>query len=842
MNFSNANEITIFDRRLAHWLSEYFRDFQREVNPNDILKCLRERKEDKVHVKIKKLSMVQKSFTDLLEYDIDDLNVDYGKIKLPMIESSLSSPILVTELEKLPKDYVPHYVVSSKSTFLLNKREKSIEDDLRLIQKSNIGHYVINKDFQNYFGETVEDLVIEEHIPYDIKPRKLKAKILAPNRATLGDFQPFDVIRKDNYLLVLWKVDKLLPGHSIDFSFEFTRRAIHYKIDNSESQPNIKVEYLDIKYADNSSCSVNIPKLEEYSENTQILTMFPFECKFNIESNLIENQIQYSGVKSYKWSPDGTERLVSEPFVLKGSYSHVVFHYSGLVSGISLNKYIFLNLYKEKAIISYKIEFPKRKLSEITLFEKIRNDLKVLETDPLKFRTKKETIDDNEYLKVTFSFDENEATLVITQSFTASLESHIALDYIQLGDDEKVSMNWSLVDINQNNLVLPKKLLELTKQSVSIKLESDAYRILSHKLVLDEQEKDIYIVEEEETESLQDALESGKIADIEPELESIINQEEVSILSSEMESINKNGHELVSYSTQEPITDYEQEIEIPTKLESNLDQELGQPVLEGLDSSQNLVSQSDNELYQGTMDTFEQSGQLEESIVEKPKEKRIIRFDKAKLLKKSHNLKLNFVLPDTIEIDFQPIKQQWEQLSEIFKQELNLTVQINIKYIDDNIYYEVTDVKKWFEEDFLFKGESYEFFIIIDLKKFDDASPLPINGIVGDNKFLAVPIFDLTPNTFKPEFLGIALLREFFTYISSLKYFDKEINVDEVHDGACIRVYGKPELGKKTGIQDRVQALIEARYTNVQTELCIICKEKLTDGFLLFLNQISSLN
>lgn len=160
MKFAEGFGIAIFDRRLVNWMADYFDEHGVEISSNSILNCLKKELDEKIDVKVKKLTIIDKTFTDILEYNPDDLLINFDQYFsdedwILGFKDALNEPMVSNiTYESNGKKFKDH-----NTTTIKNNYNGLIDVDISLDTKKEEVH---------------RNIIIEDLISPEFKPQKAK--------------------------------------------------------------------------------------------------------------------------------------------------------------------------------------------------------------------------------------------------------------------------------------------------------------------------------------------------------------------------------------------------------------------------------------------------------------------------------------------------------------------------------------------------------------------------------------------------------------------------------------------------------------------------------------------
>ncbi|OLS16767.1 MAG: hypothetical protein HeimC3_51870 [Candidatus Heimdallarchaeota archaeon LC_3] len=204
------------------------------------------------------------------------------------------------------------------------------------------------------------------------------------------------------------------------------------------------------------------------------------------------------------------------------------------------------------------------------------------------------------------------------------------------------------------------------------------------------------------------------------------------------------------------------------------------------------------------------------------------------------NFTFHMLIQKVLEPCVQDIKKEWEQLPQVFSEcigGMDLTIEVVTTFLNEDLINKISNIPTFITSSYPADENINTFFLLFDFKKISGPHPSLEHSIDG-NRFFAVPIWDLTEEmSNNSNTVNIALMREYFTFITSFSKHSGEFPTD--HAGECLRTYPEPVLPEDTRPMDRIKRLTEARYKNVPLKLCSTCVSSLCESFLNFLSQTS---
>ncbi len=353
MKFAEGFGIAIFDRRLVNWMADYFDEHGVEISSNSILNCLKKELDEKIDVKVKKLTIIDKTFTEILEYNPDDLLIDFNQYFdqedwVQGYKELLTNPI------------------SSTISYELNGSKKT-DQNITIIKNNYNGLIDVDIKLDSKKEEVLNNIIIVDLISPEFKPQKVIASLIAPDKTVMGVFQPLELFNDENGLSVTWKIDELKINHTIRIEYILKQR-IPFNLTLSTDEGDQKfLRYFDIESKENNKYEVNIPAFIENSKFTlsrisSLTALIPIELETQttiyLYPHYILKIIDLGTFQKVTFSEPFIESLTYDAVKLEGSILPVLTFYESFIPqiGAKLIKKIFRNNSYTNPIIMYNLE------------------------------------------------------------------------------------------------------------------------------------------------------------------------------------------------------------------------------------------------------------------------------------------------------------------------------------------------------------------------------------------------------------------------------------------------------------------------------------------------------
>ena len=363
MKFADGFGIAVFNQRLVSFMEEYFNEHGVEVEAKTIRKCLKKDVDEKIDVKVKKLTIVDKTFTDILEYNPEDLIVDFE-------DYYKDKNWVIGEKNQL---YYP--LVSNYSYNLANKK---IEDTNQItIENKYNGNLDVFLTLINDKKDILSNITINQVILPEFKPLSVNASLIAPDRTVLGVFQPLEIHQGENGLNIVWKIDELKINHRIEIEFVLLQRVpFKLKLQTNEGRKNY-VRYFDISSSEKNQFSIELPALmtgQNFIKTSieDITALFPIELETQtilyLYPHYILKIIDLGFFQRITFSELFIEALFYHQIKLEGNKHPDLTLYESFIPqiGAKLIKKIFRNHSYTNPIVMYNLETSSSHTFEIT--------------------------------------------------------------------------------------------------------------------------------------------------------------------------------------------------------------------------------------------------------------------------------------------------------------------------------------------------------------------------------------------------------------------------------------------------------------------------------------------
>ena len=308
--------------RLSNFIAEYLGKYLAPVKPDDVANCLGFKK-DRVHVKVKKMTTTD--FYDALDFDEDDLSIDFQQYY-----NELSNIIIIEQENELQvidhakyfKQICNNYQILLQSKYMLSGKEE-INKKLEILSETEQWNvFTFDYTIINENSSEIEEVELIVNIPPGLHLNDIRAKIYAPDNSELGVFQPTDIrVAESNNIQVCWQIENLKPMHSIIFSHNLSKRILHLisVLKNNKNIHIINCSDLKISDSDEHYRSISFPVLEELSQDETIndfVSILPSEIYFENESSIkneIESEFLSEEYRSITWSRKFIEQNAKQP-------------------------------------------------------------------------------------------------------------------------------------------------------------------------------------------------------------------------------------------------------------------------------------------------------------------------------------------------------------------------------------------------------------------------------------------------------------------------------------------------------------------------------------------------
>ena len=550
--FTEGFGIAAYDRRLANWLGEYFNENGLDIDVKVILKCLKKGTEDKIDVKVKKMNIVHENFTDILEYNPDDLLIDF--------ETFYDD----SKWEINKKDSFA-YPLNSMITCVSDKEEKQISYSLKTLENSYNGFIEISNVLTNDKEDVITDIVIEEQISSDFKPYTILASLIAPDKTVLGVFQPLSIKKENSGLHVSWKIDELKIGHQVKVNYLLKQRVPFILHTSTDSENITYLKHIDINSPSKFNFLLAIPALVENNvfsrkQVNSIEAFFPVELETQsilyLYPHYILKIIDQGHFQKVTFSELFIDALFFDQVQLEGSLLPVISLYESILPhiGSKLVKKIFrlhsfshpliIYNFETSSIESIEIHEQYQKGTQINLLSLGSHELKILE------------IPNSNSIDLNFLMNATNNTVKYTLAGDSILNLEKSLEKVKIKDKEsdldiEQHMNVESIIDKSNNIFK-----EIARSNIHSEITVNKMRLRSFNLKITEK---IAVLESTVNHS-----------DLDKAFEALQNEEALTSLKSKIKSsyetkfINETGNErdfIAEKPAIEVSTANEQEIE-----------------------------------------------------------------------------------------------------------------------------------------------------------------------------------------------------------------------------------------------------------------------------------------
>lgn len=353
MKFAEGFGIAIFDRRLVNWMEEYFDEHGVKISGKSILNCLNKDLVDKIDVKVKKLTIINKSFTDILEYNPEDLATNFADY-------------YQDENWKIGEKQQLSYPMVSNHSFLLDEKKISSPDKISITNNYN-GKLDIFLSLINDKEDNLTNITIEEVILPDFKPLSVNASLIAPDKTVLGIFQPLEINQDENGLKIVWKINELKINHRIEIEYILVQRVPFILKLKTDQDQLIYLRYVDVNSDETNKFLLEIPAIIsnnnfDQSKVESINAYLPIELETQtilyLFPHYILKIIDLGFFQRITFSDLFIETLFTQNIQLEGAILPVLTLYESFVPqiGSKLIKKIFRNHSYTNPIIMYNLE------------------------------------------------------------------------------------------------------------------------------------------------------------------------------------------------------------------------------------------------------------------------------------------------------------------------------------------------------------------------------------------------------------------------------------------------------------------------------------------------------
>ena len=361
--FAEGFGMSVFDRRIANWLAEYFNSKSLAVDANEILKYFKSDSEEKIDVKVKKLTFVNKVFTDILEYNEEDLQIDFK----PFYEDENW-----TIGDKSDYNY-PIISILKNGT----NRKKVIELTSKDIINKYNGIVEVSNVLFNSNSDSINNINIEDLIENEFRPVNIKASLIAPDKTLLGVFQPLEISKNELGLKVIWKIDELKLNHQIKIDYELRQRMpFILNLQTEEGSIDSYINYFETNSDELNRFSVKIPSLAEeniFSRNhvVSISAIFPIEFTTQellyLYPHYVVKIADQGNCQKILFSELFVDAIFFDQIRIGGSDLPVITVYESLIPklGSKLTKKIIRHHSFSEPIINYELESSSNEIIEI---------------------------------------------------------------------------------------------------------------------------------------------------------------------------------------------------------------------------------------------------------------------------------------------------------------------------------------------------------------------------------------------------------------------------------------------------------------------------------------------
>ncbi len=241
-------DISIYDRRLATWLEEYFKatDTILSIENTEILECLKSTPTDKIKTVVKKFAIAEKAFIETIEIDLENLKIDVEDLfaASPPFQYSQVIPVEKDTEDWLPTAVALDFDASTTIDYTLDDKDHYHSENKFLIAELETGLLRHNTTFVNDKYETISNVAVKETTPKIFRPINSLGKVIDSSGKIVSIFQPSEVRIQGEKVDQVWKVESL-PAKSkivLDYSFLHTALIVLSKEIKTENGQESKVE------------------------------------------------------------------------------------------------------------------------------------------------------------------------------------------------------------------------------------------------------------------------------------------------------------------------------------------------------------------------------------------------------------------------------------------------------------------------------------------------------------------------------------------------------------------------------------------------------------------------
>lgn len=360
--FAVSNGISVFDQRIANWLAEYITDYSVEVDSKEILEYFKSESEEKIDLTVKKLSMVSDVFTDILDYNGKDFQIDFG-------------PFYSDENWIMGSKSNFNYPINTSISYGVKKRKKIDLTEKELKNRYNGIVEVTNSLFNE--KDSIKNILIEDTIELEFKPNSVFASLVAPDKTVLGVFKPLEIVKTDEAgLKIIWKIDELKLNHQIKINYILKQRMPFIINMKEEEDTKSYIKYFETNTDENNRFSIKIPAMTEInifsrSKVEGITALLPIEFTTQeilyMYPHFILKIVDQGNFQKIIFSEIFIDTIFFEQAQIAGSCLPVMTVYESVIpkTGSKISKKVVRHHSFSKPILNYLLESSSNEIIEI---------------------------------------------------------------------------------------------------------------------------------------------------------------------------------------------------------------------------------------------------------------------------------------------------------------------------------------------------------------------------------------------------------------------------------------------------------------------------------------------
>lgn len=270
INVADGFGISIFDRRLANWVEDYFQNsaLKDEFTHQYILDCLQEKEKEgeKIHVKVKKMTIADKAFTDSIEFDNSDLAINFEEL----YESNNIAKTMVDE--DLPELFtIEKENIKTTINYEANDNTEEALEEFNVEYSEEEESYLLTKETENSIDANMKNVSITDNISWALKPIEIEAKLLDSDNTVISQFQPSKVefISNLGSMKIDWMIEELEPNQKVIFSYKFVKNPLLDDVIKIMEERDLKREEEESKKEESDTESDSVTKILTELEETE---------------------------------------------------------------------------------------------------------------------------------------------------------------------------------------------------------------------------------------------------------------------------------------------------------------------------------------------------------------------------------------------------------------------------------------------------------------------------------------------------------------------------------------------------------------------------------------------